>query len=472
MLKLCLICIALMFVGNLYAIPILRIVPSVNPITLKANSQTLVTYTVTNNAGPDTGIIVNPTYQTSGQPSGITLINDNCTSSSLGPGGTCTFGILISGANQPSSFYIRPKVCAFNGQVCSVPVSAPVDNTLYVTVNPATQAYAYFSVIQTNPTPNVLQPINADTLQLGTSTSLNFNSNPFLGVGVAVSPDGSMVYATANASPQAINVFSSGANPQLLQTITNSGGFHQLAQVAVAPNGNTIYVTTSDSGLYVIQNNGGTYSIVNTIIGFTTYGGGSTIGSEGIAVSPDGKILYATDYFTNKFMAFDATNPSYPLIQALAHSSSNCSSLNNSSFLVVSPDGNTIYVGNRGNSVTIISNNNGTYSCTGSIPLGGTSGGLAITPDGQYLYIVSDSAVNLYIYNIASNTLTSTISLSGTPFGIAITPDGSQVFISKKNPSTNAAFMFTLVNDLPTSNTPTNVNVNGGTQFTVGNFAN
>lgn len=472
MLKLCLSCFALIFFGNLYAIPILGIVPSVNPVTLKANSQTLVTYAVTNNAGTDTGIIVNPTYQTNGQPSGITLTNDSCTGSSLMPGGTCTFGILINGANQPSSFYIKPQVCAFNGQVCSVPVSFPVDNTLSVDVNPATQAYAYLSVIQTNPTPNVFQPINADTLQLEGSTGLNFISNPFLGVGVAVSQDGNTVYALANASPQAINVFSSGANPQLLQTISNSGGFHQLAQVAVAPNGNTVYVTTSDSGLYVIQNNGGTYNIVNTITGFTSYGGGTTIGSEGVAVSPDGKVLYATDYFTNKFMAFDATNPSYPLIQSLANGSTNCSSLADSSFLVVSPDGKTIYVGNRGNAVTIISNNNGTYSCTGSISLGGTSGGLAISPDGQYLYIVSDGASNLYIYNIANSTLTSTISLSGTPFGIAITSDGAQLFISKKNPGTTNAFMFNLVNGLPTSNTPTSVNVNGGAQFTVGNFAN
>jgi chitinase len=146
-------CLGLLIFSTGYAIPILSIVPSITSTTLKANSVTEVSYTVTNNAGPMTGIIINPAYQTNGQPSGITLTNNTC--SSLGQGGICTFSLLISGANQPSTFEIRPRMCAFNGLVCSVPVET---NILNVNVNPATQAFAYFSSLG-SPNPDILVPV-------------------------------------------------------------------------------------------------------------------------------------------------------------------------------------------------------------------------------------------------------------------------------------------------------------------------
>jgi DNA-binding beta-propeller fold protein YncE len=295
---------------------------------------------------------------------------------------------------------------------------------------------------------------------------MTFNHTPTIGIGVAVSPDGSRVIALANANPQTINVLTTGANPQLLQEIPNSGNFSQLSQVAFAPDGNTAYVTTLDAGVYVLQNNGGTYSIANTIATGLTK-------SAGVAVSPDGKKLYVTDYTAATLSVFDATQSSYPLITTLSSSSSGCSTLNNPSFVAVTPDGNTIYVGNRGTSITVITNNNGSYSCTNSIGLGGASSGLAITSDGQYLYAPSDtsSPSKLNIINTATNTINSTIATSPhLIFGVAITPDGSTLFTTQSQPSSTGVLMFQLVNDLP-SGSFTVVQIGGGPQDTVGNFA-
>src|SRR5207237_9637430 len=70
-------------------------------------------------------------FKTTDEPEGMSLQSNNCAAATLTSGANCTFQILIRGSNQPSSFVLSPKVCAYNGAVCSQPV---LTNRLQVTV--------------------------------------------------------------------------------------------------------------------------------------------------------------------------------------------------------------------------------------------------------------------------------------------------------------------------------------------------
>lgn len=120
---------------NAFAYAVLNITPESTSANLNLTGFATITYTTTNQTKHTINqLTVDPAYITTGNPSGITLINNLCSNYSLPPNGSCTFQLLISGAvAQPASYIIRPRVCGYNGGVCSVPL---VSNEVQVTSIP------------------------------------------------------------------------------------------------------------------------------------------------------------------------------------------------------------------------------------------------------------------------------------------------------------------------------------------------
>jgi len=91
--------------------------------------------------------------------------------------------------------------------------------------------------------------------------------------------------------------------------------------------------------------------------------------------------------------------------------------------VAVTPNGRFVYVTNIGSSsVSVIST--ATNTVTANVSVGSQPGDVAITPNGEYAYVTDYGSDSISVINTATNKVTSTIPLGSGPNGLAITPNG------------------------------------------------
>jgi DNA-binding beta-propeller fold protein YncE len=256
--------------------------------------------------------------------------------------------------------------------------------------------------------------------------------------------------------------------------------------IAISPNGKNVYVASSRSdAITVFKRNVSTGKLtqgagVTGCIAAKGAGGCATgIGLEGpnsVAVSPDGRSVYATSLDSNAIDIF-ARNPS---TGALTQSSSGdcianvptsgCTTgraLDGPDVVVVSPDGRNVYVGAfKGNAIAVFTRNpstgalvqrSGTIGCISYAPGAECSPGaalaapegMAISPDGDNVYVAAalSSALDVFTRNSSTGALTQASGnagcivqtalagcTTGTQLGgadaVAVSPDGGDVYVT------------------------------------------
>jgi hypothetical protein len=399
----CSIILAGLFYSSLsLAAAILTIVPSTSSVTLRADGQTSVTYRVTSNASLALRTLtIDAAYKSTGNTNGLTLQSDSCSGQTLPAYTSCTFGLLISGANQPTSFVLTPKVSANEGQVRAIPdISPPVaPGKLTVNVYPVPArhpVYAYFEMapigFQKSPGScnGLLQPVNTSNLTFGTpvpnlcllpiinkqrvaprpkkplplkshgcfapghsvddSTSYSL---PY-GTSIAASPDGQYVYVAEqpniNASGNAdIAVLTAGDTPTVALRIAlpNSSHFYHFF-VALTPNGKNLYVAGTDG-----NSEDAIYAIDLTTSIVTSISQNTGLLPIYIAISPDGSRAYVVNELgeaTKTGMnpgSISVINTTSQTIVDTYYDGSPGISLNEPAQIGISPDGTTLYVGNN-----------------------------------------------------------------------------------------------------------------------------
>jgi uncharacterized repeat protein (TIGR01451 family) len=65
-----------------------------------------------------------------------------------------------------------------------------------------------------------------------------------------------------------------------------------------------------------------------------------------------------------------------------------------------------------------------------TIPVGLNSAGVAVSPDGAFVYVTNQSSASVSVIATATNTVTATIPVGAGPFGVAVTPDGAFVYVA------------------------------------------
>ena len=235
---------------------------------------------------------------------------------------------------------------------------------------------------------------------------------------IAISPQGNSLYVTNYPSPIDYLNTSTG-------TIfsSQSNGFSSLIGIAVSPSGNTLYVTQGDGTVSVVNTSTGT--ILKTFSGFAD--------PVAIAVSPSGNTIYVTD-------------GSIDALINVANSSTGTVLYTIPGFpnlpygITVSPDGSTLYVANHGNQTVSVVN-----ASTGHIVQNiGVSGawGIAISPNGTRLYVTDQSEGAVTILNRQPTSIWQTDGTYGGfsgPFGIAVSPAGSPVYVMNSNQTISVA---------------------------------
>ncbi len=249
--------------------------------------------------------------------------------------------------------------------------------------------------------------------------------------GIAITPDGQYAYVTNEAGTTVSVIDLRPASPtynQIVSTITVSG---QPFVITITPNGDYAYVSNVAYVINVIKTSD------NTVL--VTPGLTNTFREpNGIAITPDNLFAYAADSQENtvSVIDIDPSSANYNTIKEVI------TGFSYPDIIAITPDGQYAYVANAGNSggcVSVIDLRpaSSTYNQILSTP-GLTTGfneprGLAITPDGQYVYVTNTNGNSVSVIQISSNTILSTPGLTSgfdEPFAVAVTPDGQYVYVA------------------------------------------
>lgn len=353
-----------------FAKAVLSIVPASLTVNLSPTGTVSIAYTVTNDTKhPINQLIINPAYKTTGKAVGISLQSNTCTSLTLAPNASCTFQILLNGIHQPSRFILRPRVCGYNGAVCSVPIE---NNEVQVIVSPV---------------PTVTN----------------------------VSPSGNVSATTS----EIILTFSEAMNPSTISSSTVSlvrgTTTTNVISSCTPSSGNTVFSCTLNANL--ISNK--TYHLTISTGAKSTFGA-SLAAPYTASFATLARFVYVTNYSSNMLAAcpinLDGTlgtctfsNPS--------------STFNGPDNLAVNATGTFIYVANYNNNTVSICGLNadgsvGTSCTASSDPTFNGPSGIAINSANTWAYVVN--------YNTSTASVCA-INPNGTlaPCNAAVNPDGT-----------------------------------------------
>ncbi len=72
-----------------------------------------------------------------------------------------------------------------------------------------------------------------------------------------------------------------------------------------------------------------------------------------------------------------------------------------------------------------------------NVSTGGTqSRGLAVTPDGNFVYVANLDNSNVSVIRASDNMVVGTVTVEAEPHGVAVTPDGDFVYVTNANSDT------------------------------------
>ena len=107
----------------------------------------------------------------------------------------------------------------------------------------------------------------------------------------------------------------------------------------------------------------------------------------------------------------------------------------------ITPDGRHVYVSNHGalevpaapgdlGTVSVITTATGAVSAP--ITVGSGPAGIGIAPDGQHVYVANQGDGTVSVITAATGAVSATIKVGTIPVGPAITPDGKQVYVANQ----------------------------------------
>jgi YVTN family beta-propeller protein len=149
-----------------------------------------------------------------------------------------------------------------------------------------------------------------------------------------------------------------------------------------------------------------------------------TVGDDprGVAIESQGNYAYVTNYATDKLS--EIYIPSFTVTDTIDVGDGPWGV---AAYYDEVEDTPKVYVANHlGNSISVITDD-GVETITG---VDGGPLGLALTPDGVYLYVALLNQDIVAIYRTSTNTLVKTIATGDGPWGVAVGSDGAYVYVT------------------------------------------
>jgi YVTN family beta-propeller protein len=235
------------------------------------------------------------------------------------------------------------------------------------------------------------------------------------GGSVATTPDGQFVYVTCNGSVQVINTSSNTVVASISGPFVggNVGGPNQ---IAITPDGKYAYLTNYNDGTV----SHGIVSVIdtssNTVIKKLTVGFAAT----NVFTAPTGALAYV------------ATGEGIAVIDTSTNTVVNTipTAVIDGAF---TPNGAIAYVGSVG-AVSVINAASKSVVDTVAVPGGRAVWGVAVSPNGEFVYAAEEGepleAGQLLVISTATDEIVGTVPIDLEPRAIAITPDGALVYVT------------------------------------------
>ncbi|MDT5013318.1 MAG: hypothetical protein QOH57_4935 [Mycobacterium sp.] len=99
--------------------------------------------------------------------------------------------------------------------------------------------------------------------------------------------------------------------------------------------------------------------------------------------------------------------------------------------LALSPDGQRLYVSNTfNNTVSVLDTSKATPTLMATVAVGVTPGGIAVSPDGTKVYVANFSSGTVSVISTATNAVVGKpIAVGANPYGVAVSPDSTRVYV-------------------------------------------
>lgn len=291
---------------------------------------------------------------------------------------------------------------------------------------------------------------------------------------VAVSPDGKNVYAVGHVD-DALAVFSRDETTGELSFIEmqrdNFNGVNGLDganSLVISPNGNFVFATGFWEGAIAVFKRSSTDGSLD----FVEMQRDGVAGVDGlnlvtdVAISPDGKYLYATGFNDDAVAVFAISQSSGGLsfLQVLKDGINGLDGLDGTQGLAMSPDGETVYVTSLFDAaVSVFSRNEDTGLLSYIQLMQGVEGlngirDVTVSPDGLHVYTSStdDNTVNAYqrkpdgtlIYEISQTDGLDNVNGLDRAQSIDVSPDGRFIYTTGTLDDAVAFFSCTYVIDM------------------------
>lgn len=250
--------------------------------------------------------------------------------------------------------------------------------------------------------------IGNTSLARGDLASRTFTSSVEVGLTpphVVFNPAGTTAYATLQTG-QGLAVVDVATNALITTVSLSSDGFN----LAVAPDGQRVYVTTADGTLYVID------PATNAVV--TTLAVG--VAANGLAFSPDASVLYVSSRDAGTVVAVDRQTNAITRTYTLGGMPQR---------LAVAPDGSELYVANEISGLDVVNVASGAVT---SVSFGTAAYGLGLTPDGALLYVLLPELGQVRILDRASRAPVKTLLVGGVPRNVTFAADGRTALVANE----------------------------------------
>jgi len=252
---------------------------------------------------------------------------------------------------------------------------------------------------------------------------------------LTLSSDGKTLFALNSGISAAVPTISL-FDTKTRQFKGSMGGFNAPNAMAILPDGKTAYV--ANYGFYDyktvnVSRVDSTLSLVNLESGKVLRKISVQRGPDSLALSLDAKTLYCANVYDNSVSVIDtATNTVTATITD--------KTILGPFTIALTPDGKSLYITNYGNplypnrsdnnTVTVVDTATNTVSKV--VPgVGASPSGIAITPNGKYAYVTGYNSIGtVSVIDIATSTVIQTLRVGGGPTQVAIDPAGTYAYVT------------------------------------------
>jgi len=257
--------------------------------------------------------------------------------------------------------------------------------------------------------------LSAGSVQAASSNTVSVGGAP---CDLAVTPDGKYVYVP------------NGDDVAVIDTSTKT----VIARIAVGAKPYSVATSPDNKYIYVTNrgiDNDGSVSVIsvatNTVASTVAVGGDPT----SVVVSPDGAHVYilktefvdAGGYFTAVGMVSVLRTSTNSIVTTVPVEGQPCG-------LAMSPDGNYVYVTTDAGLLSVVATSSNAK--VANIVIGndvGIGNGVAVSPDGAHVYVLGMETV--FVISTKSNTVVTTVSGLGAPSGVVVSSDGTYVYVTE-----------------------------------------